>query len=157
MNPTSARSMNLARKAPAEMQVFSVPESIAEPFYTYSCFVGGTAGIATTASGSNSVTIQADSQFMVMALTAAVYVSNALVATPYSTVQINDTGSGANLFDQPQIIGSIFGTAQQPSILPRPRQLLPSATLTFTVSNLNSAANAFYYFSLLGRKIYSRN
>lgn len=149
-NQTSAvaRSMADQRRQPGDDK-----EKIQKVGYVYS------ATISAVASGTNGaigqINIQADSAFLVQYLVGFAHTAAfALVADPFATVQITDTGSGSNLFNEPQYFRNIFGTASLPLILATPRLLLPNSQLQFTLNNLNSAANMTYQMSFHGRKLY---
>ncbi len=121
--------------------------------YAYS---GEIVALASGANGTTNVIVQADSAFLYQALCCFAYntVTNAEVASPIAKVQITDTGSGTQLFDNPQFIRNVAGTSQLPFLLPTPRVLQPSATLLITVNNINSANAVTFQFTFHGQKLY---
>lgn len=139
------------------LQQQQTPDVLRKLFYVYSATLGGpTVGIASGASGSGNIIIQADSAFMAQFMAALCYNATtfALIDSPIATVQIKDTGTGAELFNEAQFIRNVFGTAGLPLILPTPRIFSPNSSLQFTVNNLNSANPVIYQLSILGRKLY---
>lgn len=122
-------------------------------FYGYSATVSA---LASAASGSDTIKIQADSAYLVQALVCFAFntVTFAEITSPIATVQVTDTGSGTQLFDNPQFIRNVFGTATLPFLMPTPRMLSPNSSLLVTVNNLNSANAVTYQFGFLGQKLY---
>lgn len=118
--------------------------------------------ISAVASGGNSpgtINIQADSAFMIQYMIGIAFdtVTNAEVASPRARVQIKDTGSGADLFNEPLFFRNIFGTAQLPLVVPTPRILSPNSSLLFSLTNDFSTNPVTYQMALHGRKLYNNN
>lgn len=88
------------------------------------------------------VQIQADSDFLLVeAVAVTTLADNAtFVANVPTLVQINDSGSGRNLFSSPVHYNNLFGTAQLPGIVPFPKVLRASATLSTTLTGLDATA-----------------
>ena len=117
-----------------------------------------------------SFTVQNDSDFLVMDMTATASVANTgLAEVPYwpYLVQIQDSSSGAQWinsnnggFDHIQnVFGRLSGgTANiavgSPGILEHPRFIPRAATVTVTINNLSAVANRLW-LSFRGIKIYS--
>lgn len=138
------------------------PNIIAEDWYSYSCFV---AGIAASGSATTSIQIEADSDFEIVKLeqytiqdaadTADQLAGGSIV--PDCTVLLIDTGSGRQLMNIALPVFSIFGTAQLPYILPKPKRLFARSTLSVQVANLNTNHGyAYIYLTFSGRKIFTR-
>ena len=101
------------------------------------------------------IQIQNDSYFVLMALTGIVtLVDNVTVQDPAPlTLQVNDSGSGANWFFGPTQWSSLVGTGKEPGVTNFPRIINPAATLTVSVNNL--VATAFQFgLQFCGFKIY---
>ncbi len=117
--------------------------------------------LATSGSGTAVIQIQADSVFELQRLAFSAYVTgtpDTAVTFPPVTLQINDTGSGANLFDQPVMLGTVAygGAGFGPFPVSSPRFFAPNSTLTLSLANL-SAANAYTVrVSLQGRKLFKK-
>lgn len=124
---------------------------IGADFFSYNIRISA---LASGSSAQGSVTVQADSDFVVMFMAGAQFVSNAFVTNPYSLVQLTDTGTGRNFFNDALPFSSVFGNNGFPFILPAPRVFAPNTTILANVQNVNSAAAATYYMSFLGTRLY---
>lgn len=113
-------------------------------------------GLAAAATVPRSVQVNADADFLVVALTGIIF-NATLVTVPATnpvTVVIEDDGSGRRFMNQAALWDDIIGTAQRPGILPYPKLVPRSSTITITLAN-RDAANAFDVFvSLVGFKIF---
>ncbi len=106
------------------------------------------------------VGIQSDADFMIMNQT---YDCNSLnaarnagtIVIPNATVLLNDTGSGMQQMDQAVSVPQIFGTGQQPYILPQPKYLMAKSTLQVLVSNFDAAAGYNLRLSFNGIKLFA--
>lgn len=138
------------------------PNVIATDWYNYSAFV---TSLAASGSATTSIQIEADSDFEIMKLeqytiqdaadTADQLAGGSIV--PDVTVLLTDTGSGRQLMNIALPIFNIFGTAQLPYVLPKPKRLFARATLSIQVANLNTNHGyAYIYLSFSGRKIFTR-
>lgn len=121
-------------------------------FFGYSTRV---LAVAAAGTGQGTVNITADSAFMLQNLMAFAVSAGAVVATPIALVQVTDTSSGATIFDQAQPISSVFGTAQNPFIMPVPRIFPANSLIQVNVTN-NGAAATDFYFTFGGRKLYRK-
>lgn len=137
------------------------PNVIATDWYSYSCFV---TDLAAAASTTTSIQIEADSDFMIEKLTQYTLTTLAEVPqfagssyVPDVTIMLIDTGSGRQLMNIPLPAFNIFGTAQLPFVLPKPRRLFARSTLSVQVANLNTSQSyAYIYLTFTGRKIFTR-
>jgi len=144
--PTSQIRAQLAQQNQATRNILS-------SYYAYSVIIPT---IASTAPSSGTTQIQADADFMVQAMSAWVWdlTTNAVVAAPYATVQVSESGSGTTLFDQAVPINNAFGTAQLPFILPVPRLFVANSVISVAVTNVFSANADYFAFTFHGKKLY---
>lgn len=124
---------------------------IGADFFSYNINISA---VASGAVSSGRVTIQADSDFVLAYMAGSQVVSNAVVASPVSTIQITDTGTGRTFFNTELPFGSVFGSGGFPFLLPAPRVFAPNTTILAEITNINSAAAADYYMNFLGTRIY---
>lgn len=105
------------------------------------------------------VAIQNDSDFLWVDLTGAARDPAALQTifpNPAVTIQVNDSGSGRNVFQQPEDWVAVVGTAQLPGEFAYPYLAEKGGTLTITLQNL--AAQAYdIRLALRGFKIFNWN
>jgi hypothetical protein len=122
----------------------------------YYCYNAEIDALASGGQGSDTVQIQADSDFLVQALSFFCVddTTNGQITAPYTTIQVTDTGSGTTLFDQAIPILSAFGTAQLPFMLPVPRLFVANSVINVAITNVNSTNNQSYWFNFHGRKIF---
>ena len=107
-----------------------------------------------------SVIIQADSDFLIEKLTfqadlAGVAQNDSTRVIPNVTVLITDTGSGRQLSNVAVPITSLFGTGQEPFILPRPKRIAARSTLQAIVVSFEAVSVPTIRLSLIGRKIFA--
>lgn len=101
------------------------------------------------------ITIQADSAFLLTALTGDVRTgetSEANIETPAINVLITDQGTGRTLMDRAQRWNNIIGTGQRPYILPMPKQFSQSSTIAVQMTEM-SGNNRYVRLTLHGYKI----
>jgi len=111
--------------------------------------------IASGATASLDITIQADSDFLALAAVATMRDTGtqAADADREAVVNITDSGSGRVIFDRAQDFDNFFGTAQRPAWLPVPKFLARTAAATVQVTNNNAAARDFRV-ALWGIKVF---
>ena len=128
--------------------------TITEEFYTYGVTF---AALGNGQTAQNNILIEADSAFRVNKLSAAIAAGSqaSTRGVPVGTIIIRDTGSGRQLMNQAIMISSLFGTGDNPFILPVPRLFAPRSTINFEVTNL-SGADFTLQLSLHGAKVYRR-
>lgn len=117
--------------------------------------------LAAAGSGTSVIQIQADSAFEVQRLSFHAYVTGTpatAITTPPITLQINDTGSGANLFDQPVPLFTVAygGAGFGPFPVSSPRFFAPNSTVTLTLVNLDPAILYTVRVNLQGRKLFKK-
>lgn len=145
------------------LPILNDPNILAEDWYNYSTVF---TSVAASTSYTNSIQIEADSDFEILKLEQYT-IASASEATPQTagastvpdcTVLLIDTGSGRQLMNIALPIFTIFGTAQLPFILPKSKRLFARSTLSVQITNLNTAqAYAYIYLSFSGRKIFTRS
>jgi hypothetical protein len=135
---------------------------VGKDYFVYSVLAEN---IATASAVTRTIQIQADSDFVWQKATFAAFlpfsgdidpVDFADRQAPAATVQITDNGSGRQLFDRPQIIGTVFGTGQLPFIMPTPRLMVARSTINFEIANLAPSDELYLQLSLIGYKAYPR-
>ena len=92
--------------------------------------------------------IEADSDFHSLKMTylaniAAAALTDSTRVIPLIRIQVQDTGSGRNLFNQAVPIPTIMGTGELPFIIPlkQGRQFKSNSGITFTLTNYSAAVN----------------
>lgn len=127
-------------------------------FYAYQALV---TTLAAGAQGTDNVQIEADANFYWTKTSAFGLIADDAPTVapagviPSVTVQINDTGSGRNLFNEAVPLSAIGGQAGLPFVLDYPRLVMRNSTLQFTFTNISD--NTTYsdvYLTLLGFKVY---
>jgi len=125
-------------------------------FYTYALAFSS---LAAGASATGSFNVQADSDFAVLKQTyfadiAAAAQTRANLVIPLVTVIIIDTGSGRQLMDSGVPIPSIFGTGEEPYILPTPKIFSARSTVQVTLTNFDAASTYNIRLMFTGTKIF---
>lgn len=118
---------------------------------------GGGQNLAAGGVAQTTITIDAGTDFYLIALTyqAQVSASGGLEEStnpiPLVTVQLNDSGSTRNLFSQALPLGAIAGDAKRPARLIRPRIFRALSALTFNFTSLEpSVVYSHLYLALWG-------
>lgn len=125
-------------------------------FFVYTV---GPLSVASGATATGSIQIQADATFLWEQLTYYATIANAAFtrdATPIPsvTVQIVDTASGKQLFSNPVAIPSIAGTGELPYPLTQPRYFRPSSQVSVVIANFDAAVAYNIRLNFIGAKIY---
>jgi hypothetical protein len=124
-----------------------------EDFFIYEVDFG-TIAVGATLNGN--FQILADSDFKLIKLTSVSSNSGTQDnVPPRISVQINDSGSGRNLFSSAVPIANVFGTGQLPFIMPIPRIFKARSNVVVTIANLDPAI--IYddlHLSFIGTKIF---
>lgn len=147
---------NVYRNRQVMAQTLKNDTLLDQSFFIYSLKFSA---IASAVSSTQSVNIQADSDFMVQAMSASVFdnVTNAQIASPNGLIQLTDTGSGTNLNDIFIPIVNFFGTAQLPFTLPVPRLMAANSLLTAAFTNGVTTNAVNVYLSFIGKKLFRSN
>jgi hypothetical protein len=133
-----------------------MPAKILKDFYVYEV---NFAGLASGASATQNINIQADSDFQVQKLTyladvAAAGVTHSSRVVPLANVMILDTGSGRQLMDSAMPIPNIFGSGEIPFILSQPKIFAARSTVQVTVTNFDAAQTYNLKLSFIGVKMF---
>lgn len=128
--------------------------NVVRDFFVYSASFSA---LANGSSDTETINIQADSDFVVSKMTyfadiAAAVQTDSSRVIPLCTMQITDSGSGRNLMDSAQPISNIMGTGDLPFILPNPKLFLARSNITITVANFSAATTYNLRLSFIGHK-----
>lgn len=131
-------------------------ETFAADLFTYPVSFGS---VASTKQSSPTIQIQADSYFEWFKSTWSGNKNGAAEPWPDNidgafTLQITDTGTGVQLFNQPMVISGIAGTGREPFILPQPRLFNPNSAVTFALTSFSGSTWDNLYFNMIGRKLF---
>ena len=131
---------------------------ILKDFYVYQ---SDFASIASGASSTNTINIQADSDFRwekatYMAANAAAITGITWTTRyfPFATILITDTGSGRQLQSAAMPLVNMFGSGDFPFILQQPKIFSARATITLTVTNFDTANALQLRLSFIGTKLF---
>lgn len=129
---------------------------IAKDFYIYE---EDFSSLAANTSTVGNINIQADSDFMLQKLTAFADIAGAAQTAnnrvlPLATMQITDSGSGRNLFEEAVAIPAIMGTGELPFILPTPKLFPARSTIQVTVANFSASTTYNVRLSFIGYKVF---
>lgn len=121
-----------------------MPQEIARDFFIYGVSF---LGLAPGASATNSVSIQADSDFIAQKLAYSADLAGASQTDSSRVIAlcdvlITDTGSGRQLMNSGVPISCFFGQGDSPFILPQPKIFRANTLISVTVTN-NSAADTY--------------
>lgn len=110
-------------------------------FFVYTMAV---TALAPAGTGNDTVNIQADADFICTKMTMMADVAGAgqtfnTFVVPLVRVQLTDTGSGRNLFDEAVDISSIGGSGMFPYMLPVTRRFSANSTIQATFNNYDAA------------------
>jgi hypothetical protein len=119
---------------------------VVEEFFSYTVLFENVGG---NTSAQNNILIEADSAFRVNKLSAQSVNGGNILAS----VLIRDSGSGRQLSNQPVYVRALFGTAENPFILPVPRVFAPRSTIQFVLTNLDGTPLTVQ-LALHGAKVY---
>jgi hypothetical protein len=101
------------------------------------------------------ISIQSDSDFVIVAGVAVVTdTANAVRITFVpQLVQLQDQGSGRNLFSSQTHFNNVFGTAEEPAYWPQPKVLIRGSTFAVQLQNLE-ATNRNVRIAFMGFKVF---
>ena len=131
-----------------------------EDFFVYNISFNSIAPAITQV---GNIQIQADSRFKWLKAT---FNANVLTAgapddqqygtrnMPDITVQMVDSGSGRQLFQNPAPVHTLFGTGQLPFILPVPRIFQARSNIAITIANFSATDTFRLDLELIGTKIF---
>lgn len=130
-------------------------------FYIYQ--TPNIASLAAAASSTNTIQFDVDSIFTWMRIAFFCDLAGAAITSgarilPLVTMQVTDTGSGTNFFNNAIPIPSIGGDGALPFVMPTPQFVQPSASLQFAFTNYSAATTyANLRIQLIGFKVYGEN
>lgn len=130
----------------------------AKDYFIYAAVLA--TGIASGNTGSASFNVDNDSDFLWQKGTFFANVANdgfdsGSVPIPGVTVVIKDTTSGRDIMSQAVPISALFGTGELPFILPVPKLLPKTSTLTFSFANItDNTSYSFLGLYLHGQKLF---
>ena len=110
------------------------------------------AGLATS-----NIQIEADASFYCTKLTYFASIAGAAITDssrviPLITLQMNDQGSGRNLFNQALALNCVAGDGSNPFILPLERPFKANSTIVLNFANFSAATTYRLDFALVGFK-----
>lgn len=116
------------------------------------------ASIAPGASAIVNISIRAYADFVIHKLSYFADIAGAAQTDssrvlPLVNLQITDTGSGRQFFSDVVPIPALFGYGGLPYILPGPRVVDASSTLSFAFTNYDAAATYRIYLALTGVEV----
>ena len=129
-------------------------QEIARDFFIYGAnFLALAPGVSAT----QSISIQADSDFVVQKLAyradvAAAGQTQSTRVIPLTTILITDTGSGRQLMNQAINMADFFGTGESPFILPQPKIFRANTLISITLANFDAAQTYNIRLSFIGVK-----
>lgn len=128
-------------------------------FFVYSATF---ASLATGTTAIQTVTVQADSDFVLDKITyfadlAAAAVTDSGRVIPLTTLQITDQSSGFSIFDNPVPLANIAGTGNEPFLLPAPGRLFSArTTISLSMANFSAATTYNVRVALIGRRLMAK-
>jgi hypothetical protein len=115
--------------------------------------------VLTTTPQQGAIQIQADADFVVQKMTFWASIGDAAAEQstrilPNCTVQLTDSGTGRQLFNQPVAIPAIMGDGQIPFILPISKVFSANSSVTVAVANLSADTYSLLQINLIGAKVF---
>jgi len=129
-----------------------------QSFYIYTISIDS---IPANSTRNVTVNIETDSQFVWTK--SAFFAKRAAVADsqtantrllPSIDLQLTDSGSARQFFDEAQPISSIAGSGEVPAILPAPYMFKPNSTINATLRNSSAEEYTDVKLSLIGFRLY---
>lgn len=150
MNEYERRALEIAQNSSIIAAIAREGRSIVNiDSFAYNLRIGTVAvPIAANGVASGATQIQADSDFVLVYMSAGQRVGSQL------TAQITDTGSGKTFFNEQTLVANIFGNGGFPLLLPQPRVINPSTNLKVDVTNLTAIAETGLFISFWGARIF---
>ncbi len=130
---------------------------LSEDFYTYALDYGALA--AGVAGASQKIQAEANSWFVLYKMAqfsavAGATQSSGTLIVPLCTITIQDTSAGWQWSNTPVPLGSIFGSAGLPFILPNPRVWAPNSSITIQITNVATGVNySDITLSFIGKRL----
>lgn len=126
-------------------------------FFVYSTSF---ASMATAANTTNSISIQADSDFVIRYINVTATVAGQyVISNPPLLISFYDTGSGRNLQDNPILVQNLCGGSfspggSLPGILPEPKLIVASSSIQVTINNISNYLLTRCDVALVGFKVF---
>lgn len=154
--PRRGQNMGLGADAFAVMNAQNaIPSKFRSRLKDYFAYCVDFTPLAANATSTQPISIQADSDFVVVA--GAAVVTDTTNATRLTfvpqLVQLTDQGSGRQLFSIATHFQNVFGTAEQPAYWPQPKVLIRGSTFAAQLQNLTAVA-ANVRIAFLGFKVF---
>ncbi len=133
------------------------PQKQYDDFYNYAPPLPFS-NIAVGGNATQTIAFQADADFLITKLSYYINIANATntnntLPVPNLSVLITDTGSGRQFMNVAVPVANLFGTAQNPFILPVPKLILARSTLQIQVFNFDAAIATYQlYLNFIGMK-----
>lgn len=144
----------------AQIKALIVAQNIAKPYTEFYVFVSKRVAVAQGASAvTDLIQLQADADFIIEKLCYHADIAGAAMTdssrvVPNITILLTSTSSGKGLMNIAMPVSSLFGTGQEPFILPKPYYLTGNSTIQIQY-NSNEAVNAVnMQISFIGRKVF---
>lgn len=131
--------------------------AIQKDFFIYTT---GRFSVAPAAQATQNIAIQADADFEIVKLTAfsdlaGAAQTRATQVVPNVNVLITDTGAGRQLMNVAVPLNSMFGTAQEPFILPIPKIIKARSNLQIVITSFEAANTDYLTLNFIGNKIFT--
>lgn len=125
----------------------------------FNCYQVDFASLTAGDSGSTSVNIQAEADFLLEKLTyfadiAAGAQTDSARIVPLVTVLITDSGTKRQIMSSAVPVPALFGTGEIPFILPQPKKFAARSSILIQVSNFSAATTYNLRLSFIGTDIY---
>lgn len=119
-------------------------------------YTASLSSLAAATSQSDQINMESDSDFLINKITYSVFdaADGAIVTNPNLTVQLTDSASGRNLFDEAIPIANFAGSGELPGIPPVAYLLRAKSTFTVTFSNRDNTTLYNIALSFLGTKLF---
>lgn len=134
-----------------------LPPALRNHARDYFCYAVDFLPLAATTQATQTVQIQADSDFLLMAVAATARDPAApatVVDPPPVTVELRTSGSGRFLQNRAMDWDNVFGSADLPFLLPFPKYLDANSTFDTILANLDAADDFDIRVSYHGFKVF---
>ena len=144
------------RATPSEVHPGNIEQQWTEDYFVYD--IGPTI-VSAGSQVQSTIQIQADSIFLWERCSYYATIADAAFTAetqpvPNVSIQVVDSGSGRQLFQNPQPIPSLFGTGTLPFVLPTPRYFKPNSLVQIQLANFDAAVEYSIRLSFIGSKIF---
>lgn len=131
--------------------------ALVKDFFVYST---GRVAVGAGLSVTSNIAIQADADFEVIKMNfsadiAGASINNNSFPIPNVTVLITDSGSGRNLMSLATPLEALFGTGQNPFILPIPRIISARSNIAITFTSFEAVNANNISLNFIGNKLFN--